>query len=100
MMPLIIAEGVADSDFIAQHITGFKELCGHLKGLTPECTATRTGVPVARVAALGRDYANNKSAAIIMGGSSIHKSANAWQLARAISCLPALIGSYGVAGSG
>ena len=37
---------------------------------------------------------------IVVGGSSIHKGGNGWQAARAISCLPALIGSYGTDGGG
>jgi anaerobic selenocysteine-containing dehydrogenase len=37
---------------------------------------------------------------IVLGGSSIHKGANGWHAARAVSCLPALVGSYGIAGGG
>jgi len=37
---------------------------------------------------------------IVAGGSSLHKGTNSWQAARAISCLPALVGSYGKPGGG
>jgi len=37
---------------------------------------------------------------IVLGGSSIHKGGNSWHAARAVSCLPALAGSYGTAGGG
>jgi anaerobic selenocysteine-containing dehydrogenase len=37
---------------------------------------------------------------ILLGGSSMHKGANSWQAARAISCLPALTGDFGVPGGG
>jgi anaerobic selenocysteine-containing dehydrogenase len=37
---------------------------------------------------------------IVMGGSSMHKGANGWQAARAIACLPALTGGYGIPGGG
>ncbi len=100
MMHVIIAEGLVDADFIAQHTIGFTELRDHVADLTPEWAATETGIPADRITALAHDYANSQPAAIIMGGSSIHKGANAWQSARAISCLPALVGGYGVAGSG
>ena len=37
---------------------------------------------------------------ILVGGSSMHKSANGWMGARAISCLPALCGKLGKPGAG
>jgi anaerobic selenocysteine-containing dehydrogenase len=36
---------------------------------------------------------------ILIGGSSMHKSANGWQAGRAITCLPALTGALGQPGS-
>jgi hypothetical protein len=35
-----------------------------------------------------------------LGGSSMHKGANGWNAARAISCLPALTGDFGLPGGG
>ena len=100
MMHVIIAEGLEDAEFIAQHTIGFDKLRNHVAKLTPEWAAIETGIPADQITALAQDYANSQPAAIIMGGSSIHKGANAWQPARAISCLPALVGGYGMAGSG
>jgi anaerobic selenocysteine-containing dehydrogenase len=37
---------------------------------------------------------------ILIGGSSMHKGANGWHAARAISCLPALTGDFGLPGGG
>jgi anaerobic selenocysteine-containing dehydrogenase len=37
---------------------------------------------------------------ILLGGSSMHKGANGWHAARAISCLPALTGGFGLPGGG
>jgi anaerobic selenocysteine-containing dehydrogenase len=37
---------------------------------------------------------------ILLGGSSMHKTAAGWQGARAISCLPALTGNLGIPGGG
>jgi anaerobic selenocysteine-containing dehydrogenase len=37
---------------------------------------------------------------ILLGGSSMHKGANGWHAARAISCLPALTGDFGLPGGG
>ena len=100
MMHVIIAEDLVDADFVARHTIGFRELRNHVVDLTPEWAANETGISADRISALAHDYAKNQPAAIIMGGSSIHKGTNAWQPARAISCLPALVGGYGLAGSG
>jgi anaerobic selenocysteine-containing dehydrogenase len=45
-------------------------------------------------------YATTKPAMSLLGGSSLHKGANGWHAARAVSCLPALIGSFGITGGG
>jgi len=37
---------------------------------------------------------------ILLGGSSMHKGANGWHAARAISCLPGLTGDFGLPGGG
>lgn len=37
---------------------------------------------------------------ILLGGSSMIKGSNTWHAARAIACLPALTGNFGVAGGG
>jgi anaerobic selenocysteine-containing dehydrogenase len=45
-------------------------------------------------------YASTKRSMVLIGGSSMHKSANGWQASRAIGCLPALTGALGHAGGG
>jgi anaerobic selenocysteine-containing dehydrogenase len=37
---------------------------------------------------------------ILLGGSSMHKGANGWNAARAISCLPGLTSDFGLPGGG
>jgi len=79
---------------------GFEELSRHVRQFTPQWAAKETGVDADRITAFARAYAITKLAMIVLGGSSIHKGSNAWHAARAVSCLPALVGSYGIAGGG
>lgn len=100
LMHVILAEGLWDRDFVAAHTSGFEALKAHVAAMTPERAAALTGVPARRIAALGRRYGRTRPAMIVAGGSSLHKGANGWQAARAISCLPALTGDYGRPGGG
>ncbi|HJU19490.1 MAG TPA: molybdopterin-dependent oxidoreductase [Stellaceae bacterium] len=100
MMQVIIAEELYDGDFIAGHTLGFAELSRHVRLFTPEWAARETGIAADRVVAFARAYVTTKPAMIVLGGSSLHKGANSWYGARAVSCLPALVGSYGLAGGG
>jgi anaerobic selenocysteine-containing dehydrogenase len=100
MMSVLIGEGLHDAAFIASHTVGFDALAAHVRPLGPEWAAPITGVPADRIAALAREYARTRPAMILVGGSSMHKGANGWQAARAISCLPAVTGQLGVPGGG
>ncbi|MEM9061715.1 MAG: molybdopterin-dependent oxidoreductase [Pseudomonadota bacterium] len=100
LMHVIVREGLSDQTFIAQHTVGYAELQTHLHDKTPEWAAAITGVPADQIVTLARSYAGTRPAMIIIGGSSLHKGENTWQAARAISCLPALSGNFGVAGGG
>ncbi len=100
MMHVIIREELFDADFVAAHTVGFEQLSEHVRPLDPQWAAAETGIAADTITALAREYANIKPAMIVLGGSSIHKGRNGWQAARAVSCLPALIGGYGTAGGG
>ncbi len=100
VMHVIIGEQLIDSEFVSKHTIGFEELSSHVQPLGPDWAAKETGIDADRIVDFARSYAATKPAMIVLGGSSIHKGDNSWQAARAISCLPALIGSYGTAGGG
>jgi anaerobic selenocysteine-containing dehydrogenase len=85
---------------VARHTTGFDGLVSHLASHDVEWAAAVTGIPGERIAALARRYASTKPGTILLGGSSMHKGAAGWQGARAVSCLPALTGNFGVPGGG
>jgi anaerobic selenocysteine-containing dehydrogenase len=100
LMHVIIAEGLYDRAFVAQHTVGFDALQTHVQSSTPAWAAGITGIPAERIVALARRYATTRPAMIVLGGSSMHKGANSWQAGRAIACLPALTGNLGIPGGG
>ncbi len=100
MMHVLVDEDRLDPAFIEAHTIGFDALAQHLRTYTPAWAAEHTGVAAERIAALARTYAAIRPSMILIGGSSLHKGANSWLAARAISCLPALTGNLGIPGGG
>ncbi|MEM8751891.1 MAG: molybdopterin-dependent oxidoreductase, partial [Pseudomonadota bacterium] len=100
MMHVIVEERLYDADFVEAHTVGFDALAEHLKAKTPDWAAARTGLAPERIRAFARDYAATRPAMIVIGGSSLNKGGGRWHAARAISCLPALVGDYGRPGGG
>lgn len=100
VMHVIVARQAWDRAFVDAHTVGFDDLATHLADKTPDWAEARTGVPAAAIVALAEAYAATRPAMIVVGGSSIHKGANAWHAARAIACLPALTGDFGRPGGG
>lgn len=100
MAQVLIEEGLIDGGFVEDHTVGFAELTEAVRDKTPEWAASITGLPANRIRDLARLYGTRRPGNIVLGGASMYKSANGWQSARAISCLPALTGQLGVAGGG
>ena len=100
LMHVIIGEDLYNPDFVRDHTVGFDELAEHVRPFTPDWAAQETNIQPERIVALARRYAETKPAMMVIGGSSLHKGANGWQAARAVSCLPALTGNFGVPGGG
>jgi len=100
MMHVIITEQTYDTAFVAQNTVGFEALKEHINSMTPDWAEAQTGVPAEQIIELARSYATTRPAMIVIGGSSLHKGTNTWQAARAIACLPALTGNFGVPGGG
>jgi anaerobic selenocysteine-containing dehydrogenase len=100
MMHVIVRDESWDVDFVAHHTQGFDALKAHVSEMTPAWGEAQTGIPADQITSLARAYATTAPAMIVTGGSSMHKGDNTWQAARAISCLPALTGNFGVPGGG
>ena len=100
MVNLIVEEALYDSEFVAEHTEGFEALAAHVRQYTPEWASSETGIAPAAIRSLARSYAATKHSMVVLGGSSMHKTANGWLAGRAIGCLPALTGALGQPGGG
>jgi anaerobic selenocysteine-containing dehydrogenase len=99
-MDIIITERLYDAAFVGSHTTGFEELSRHVLPFTPHWGAEETGFDADQITFFARAYVSTRPAMILLGGSSMHKGANGWHAARAISCLPGLTGDFGLPGGG
>ncbi|GHO42459.1 molybdopterin-containing oxidoreductase family protein [Ktedonospora formicarum] len=97
---VIVQEDMHNQEFIERHTLGFDQFATHLQQYTPEWASAITGIEPERIRGLARRYAQQTPATIVMGGSSMFKHQHGWEPARAIACLPALTGQYGLAGGG
>ena len=95
-MHVIITERLYDPVFVEAHTTGFEELSTHVLPFTPAWGAEETGLEASQINSFAREYGSTRPTMILIGGSSMHKGANGWHAARAISCLPALTGDFGL----
>jgi anaerobic selenocysteine-containing dehydrogenase len=100
VMHIIITEKLYDAAFVGTHTTGFEQLSKHVLPFTPAWGAEQTGLEANQISSFARTFASTRPAMILLGGSSMHKGANGWHAARAISCLPALTGNFGLPGGG
>jgi anaerobic selenocysteine-containing dehydrogenase len=99
MMHIIIAEGLQDADYIADHTSGFDELAERVKAYPPERTAALTGIPKDDIVSLTREYATTRPAVIRLN-YGVQRSERGGMAVRAIALLPALIGSWKEIGGG
>jgi anaerobic selenocysteine-containing dehydrogenase len=99
MMHVLIAEDLLDHAYLARATLGFEALREHVKPCTPAWAAEITGIPAATVVDLARRYGREPRTFIRVGiGVSRHE--NGGMTLRSIACLPALTGSWQVAGGG
>ena len=64
MAHVIIAEGLADTDFIARHTENFDALSAAVAEYTPEAAEAVTGVPAQHIREAARGYATTRKAGI------------------------------------
>jgi len=99
MIQVIIAEGLTDDDYIANHTVGFEQLKERAAEFTPEYAETICGVRADDIRKLAREYATTRNAAL-RPGVAVERSRGGAQALRAIFCLPGLTGSWKDAGGG
>jgi len=93
MMHVIIGENLHDRDYVARHTVGFDRLAGRVRAWTPERAAAICGITAAEIVTLAREYAAAKPALIRLN-YGMQRCHGGGMAARAITCLPALVGSW------
>ncbi len=100
MLHIIHRDGLADTDFIKEHVQGYDELVKEvLLNLTPEKASVICGVSVNRMTEFAHAYATSK-APFIRLGSGLSRYGNGAMTCRAINALPAVVGAWQYPGGG
>jgi anaerobic selenocysteine-containing dehydrogenase len=93
MMHVIIGESLHDADYVEKYTLGFEQLKERVKEYPPQAVAAITGLPAEKIAALAREYARARPAAIRLN-YGLQRHAGGGMAVRAIYCLPALTGAW------
>jgi anaerobic selenocysteine-containing dehydrogenase len=98
-MHVLVAEGLHDEAWLRANTVGCDDMRERIAHYPPARVAEMTGVPEATIVALARRYGTTKPA-MIKFADGIQRHGNGGQTSRALTCLPALVGQYGVRGGG
>src|SRR5512143_29257 len=99
LMHVIVGENLHDADYVAQYTNGFDALRERVAGYPPERVAALTGISAGDIVQLARDYAITRPSAIRLS-YGVQRSQQGGSAVRAITILPALVGSWREAGGG
>lgn len=99
LMNVLFAEGLADETWLEANTLGWRELRDRAAEYPPERVAEITGVPVETIVGLARRYGQTKPA-LLKFSDGVQRHGNGGQAARALACLPAVVGQIGVRGGG
>jgi anaerobic selenocysteine-containing dehydrogenase len=99
LMHVIFAENLHDEPWLEANSIGWRELRQRAGEYPPERVAEITGVPAEAIVGLARRYATTKPA-LLKSADGVQRHGNGGQTFRALCCLPAIVGQYGVRGGG
>lgn len=99
IMHILFAEKLVDEAFLRENTVGYEELRSHVQSYDPATVSDVTKVPVEDIYKLARMYGTTSPAFIRIGNGPQHHD-NGGMFIRAVSCLPALTGQWGVKGGG
>ncbi|MCX2975430.1 molybdopterin oxidoreductase family protein [Halieaceae bacterium IMCC8485] len=99
IMNVVINEGLVDQDYVDRYTYGYEELKVRAAEYDPEKVENITGIPADDIRTLARAYAQS-APAMIRIGVAIERHAGGGQAVRAITSLPALVGSWRKPGGG
>ncbi len=99
MMNVIISEGLANQDFIAQHTEGYEAMAAVVEKYTPEYAEPITGVPAEKIRQAARLYAQEGNSAICYAmGLTQHRTGT--DNVKSVCNLAMLTGNIGRPGTG
>jgi anaerobic selenocysteine-containing dehydrogenase len=99
LMQVIFSEQLHDEPWLEANTVGWRELRERASEYPPERVAAITGVSAETIVALARRYATTKPA-LLKTADGVQRHQNGGQTFRALCCLPAVVGQYGVRGGG
>ncbi|MDQ3701193.1 MAG: molybdopterin-dependent oxidoreductase, partial [Chloroflexota bacterium] len=99
LMHVMFSEGLHDEPWLRAHTIGWEALRDRAASYPPDRVAEITGLDEATIVALGRRYGTTKPA-LLKFADGVQRHGNGGQTARALACLPAVVGQYGVRGGG
>lgn len=100
MMHILWRDGHQDDDYLDKHCLGGEQLRERaLKEYPPERVSHITGIPVADIEKLTREYATIRPA-FIRVNYGMQRHGGGGMAMRAITCLPAIVGSWREIGGG
>ena len=99
MINVIIAEDLVDHDYVEKYTVGYDELAARAANFPPDVVAGITGIAADDIRTLAREFAT-KQPSVIRMGVAIERNASGGNAVRALSCLPALVGSWRHCGGG
>ena len=95
----MINNDLVDEDYIQKHTNGFDELKEHIQGKDPEWASKITGISVEDIKKLSYEIANEQPVGIRIG-VALERHHGGGQTIRAVTCIPALTGSWKYIGGG
>ena len=99
MINVIVAEELVDRDYVENYTVGYEDLKARAAGFDPDRVAGITGLAAGDIRTLAREFATTQPSVIRMG-VAIERNASGGNAVRAMSCLPALVGSWRHCGGG
>ena len=99
LMHVLFGEGLHDEGWLRAHSVGWEDLRERAAAFPPGRVAAITGLPVEAIVGLARRYGATKPA-LLKFADGVQRHGNGGQTARALACLPAVVGQVGVRGGG
>src|SRR5579884_3707662 len=99
MMYVMVTEELHKPDWIAEHVLGWEHILERILQFSPERGAEITGLAQETIVELAREYATT-TPALLRISDGINRHTNGGPTVRMLTCLPAIVGQYGVPGGG